>query len=208
MRRGRAAAALVLATAVSISVTGCGFSIPPLSGTTSDHTTQGTPVSDTDSTLDPAGIQQILDSGTARFDLTGGALRKADVGLAVDAIVPDISSPRPLELTITGSGGQLRARTDRLRFLSTATTAEIPTIYYFLTAADPDALFALLRDGVGSYGFDPESVEAWIAAQQADPQGTSSYALQPGEALGFRVTYDVRYDGGASAQVVIVSVTA
>jgi hypothetical protein len=204
MIRGRRVATLVLAGGLILGIAGCGYSIPPLS----DDTPQGESVTSTGSTLDSAGIQQILDTGAARFDLSNGPLRKADVGVAADAVVPDVSASAPVDLTIIGSTGELSARTERIRFLTTAGVDSIPTIYYFLTAEDPEALFALLRDSVDDYGFDGGAVEEWIAARIADPSGTSSFALQPGRSLGFDVTYDLRYDGSSRAQVVIVSVTA
>lgn len=43
---------------------------------------------------------------------------------------------------------------------------------------------------------------------EEDPGYKDNHALAPGNALGFEVVHDLRYDGSSDTQVIIVSVPA
>lgn len=185
---------------------GCSISIENPATPTQENSMQTTEFS----RLDEAGIADIKASGSLRLDFSSGAIAKSDVGLAVDSYAPDLKAPDGgnFDLEITGPAGVLSAKTDRVRFTTTDTSPEIDLIYYFLTAKSLADYVKVLRDGVRDYGLDAEATERWISGAEADPNKKSSYSLGDGNALGFNVGYDLRYDGGKDTQVVIVTISA
>lgn len=162
------------------------------------------------SRLDEAGIAEIKASGSLRLDFRGGHIPKSDVGLPASAYGPDVIAKKgeKFRLAITGSAGTLQAETDHVRFGTTDTSPDIDLIYYFLTANNLEDYVQLLRDGVRDYGLDAEVIERWISDAEAHPDKKSSYSVGDGNALGFKVGYDLRYDGSKETKVVIVTVSA
>lgn len=162
------------------------------------------------SMLDAEGIARIMEKNSVRLDFRTGAVVKSDVGLPDSSTAPDLAAPagEKFQLGIEGTEGTLEAETDRIRFTTTDTMPTMDIVYYFLTADDKESYFQLLRAGVQDYGFDAEAVDRWIESINANPGSKDSYALAPGNKLGFDVVYDLRYDGGKDTQVIIVEVSA
>lgn len=198
--------AALTAVVLAGGLASCSISVDNPATTTQESSMQTTEFS----RLDEAGIAAIKASGSLRLDLRSGAIAKADVGLAPDSYAPDLKAPDggSFDLAITGPGGVLNATTDRVRFTTTDTSPDIELIYYFLTTDSLEEYVQVLRDGVHDYGLDAEATERWISGVEADPGKKSSYSLGDGSALGFKVGYDLRYDGSQETQVVIVTVSA
>lgn len=162
------------------------------------------------SILDDSGLQRVKQNGSARFDFREGAIAKPDVGLPDSAYAPDLVAPdgTKFQLQLEGVTGVREAETDRIRFNTTDTIPTMDIVYYFLTAGSFEDLSRLLSEGVEKYGIDADAVERWIDTVETNPGIKDSYALAPGNALGFDVVYDRRYDGSKDAQVAIVPVSA
>jgi len=202
---GRRAAAVAVLLAGALSVAGCGYNIPPL--VPSDPPAQGALGPSELSTLDPDGVERIIASGQARFDLSDGEIPKSAVGLAASDYAPDVNAHGKLiDLEIVGPTGTLEASTDYIRFFTTDASPSIPTITYFLAADDSEDYFQLLRDGSDAYGIDGSDVEAWIESMATDSDGISRYSFQPGNRLGMNVNYELRYDRSSPPQVILVEV--
>jgi len=162
------------------------------------------------STLDPAGVAQIKASRSARLDMRSGTLEKTAVKVgATETFGPEINTvgEGKIDLTIVGPSGEVRAKTDRIRFLSGEPRTDFREITYFLTAESKEELYGLIRDGVLRYGIDQESAESWISSTERSPGGKSGFSITTGYATGFGVNYDLRYDGSKEVQVIIVHVT-
>lgn len=204
-RLRRAAASIAVVAAIA-SLTACGVRIPPIDQ--NPDSDKGSPVTGTDlSTLDPDGIARILDSKTARFDMSGGTIDKSVLGLPADEYAPDVQSRDGLiSLEIVGPQGSVTASTDRIRFFTTDAQPDVDRITYFLVAESTDAFFELLRDGSDAYGLDRASVDDWIDSVGTDSDGVSDFSFAPGTTVGLNVNYDVRYDESAAVQVAIVDV--
>lgn len=197
------------AAALGMGLAGCGFTFRKTSGP--PHFTPEELVDNAEfSTLDELGIARAKASKSLRLDFRDGSIAKSDVGLPDSAHAPDVVAAKgeKFHLTVTGSAGTLEAETDHARFGTTDTSPELDTVYYFLTATNLQDYVQLLRGGVREYGLDAEVTERWIAGAEADSGGKSSYSLGEGNALGFNVGYDLRYDGSKGTQVVIVTVSA
>jgi predicted small lipoprotein YifL len=190
------------------SLTACGIRIPPIDQNPDPDSDKGTPVTGTDlSTLDADGIARILDSKTARFDMSDGTIDKSVLGLPADEYAPDVQSRDGLiSLEIVGPQGSVTASTDRIRFFTTDAQPDVDRITYFLVAESTDEFFELLRDGSDAYGLDRASVDDWIDAVATDSDGVSDFSFDPGTTVGLNVNYDVRYDESAAVQVAIVDV--
>jgi hypothetical protein len=202
-RRTVGTAGLIVAATLALSA--CGFTVsgPDRLTCGEDVAAVGSPLS----TIDPEGIACIRELHEARFDMSHGAIDKAILGLPVDEQAPDVSSDDgPMDLEILGPEGTLVASTDRIRFSTTNTQADVDRITYFLVADTPDEFFDMVRNGCDAYGIDRASVEDWIDAVSSDSDAVSDYSFQPGTLLGMNVNYDLRYDANASKQVVIVDV--
>lgn len=196
------------AVVLGMGLNGCGFTIRETSGP--PHFTPEELADDAEfSTLDDLGIARAQASKSLRFDFSRGAIAKSDVGLPDSAYGPDVIAKKgeKFRLAITGSAGTLEAETDHVRFGTTDTSPDIDLIYYFLTASNLEDYVQLLRDGVRDYGLDAEVTERWISGAEADPGNESSYSVGDGDALGFKVGYDLRYDGSKKTQVIIVTVS-
>lgn len=197
------------AVVFGMGLAGCGFTFRKTSGPP-----QFSPEELVDdgefSTLDDIGVARAKASKSLRLDFSRGAMAKSDVGLPDSAYGPDVIAKKgeKFRLAITGSAGTLQAETDHVRFGTTDTSPDIDRIYYFLTTDNLDSYIQLLRDAVTDYGLDAEVTERWISGAEADSGGKSSYSLGEGNALGFNVGYDLRYDGSKGTQVVIVTVSA
>lgn len=162
------------------------------------------------STLDPAGVQQIEASRTARLDMRSGTLQKTAVKVdAAETFGPEINTTGQgtIDLTVVAPAGEITAKTDRIRFLSGETRTDFKEVTYFLTAESREELYGLIRDGVGRYGIDKESAEGWISSTEKDPSGKSGFSITTGYATGLGVNYDLRYDGSKDTQVIIVHVS-
>lgn len=160
------------------------------------------------STLDPAGIEQILASKVARLDMGSGTLDKAEVRVADDSAGPEIDAgdTGTIALTIAAPEGEILADTDRIRFNTSQERGDFSEVTYFLTADSPEAYFDLIREGVTRYGIDQDSAESWIASTEADLGGSDDFAITAGTSIGLEVSYDLRYDGSKDTQVIIVHV--
>ena len=189
--------------AVPLLLTGC---VVPYGG--ADAATTATAAADGYDRLDAAGIKQIKASKVARLNMTSGRLTKESVGLedgtsqAPDVLIRD----GVMELEIDAPGGTISATTDRLRLNGMNSRADFSEVTYFLTASSLEDFTELIRAGVDSYGIGGGSAERWIDSMSKQPEGTSDFALGPGEAVGLGVTYDLRYDGAKDVQVIIVHV--
>ena len=199
-----AGAGLLIVAAVSLA--GCGITIPPLDSTPGPDPAAPLGWSEL-STLDPDGVNRILASQQARFDMSEGEIQKGTVGLGDADYGPDVNADGELiDLEIIGPAGTLTARTDYIRFFTADDAPTISRITYFLAADEPEDFFQLLRDGSDAYGIDSGDVESWISSIQSDSDGVSRFSFQPGTLLGMNVNYDVRYDAASPPQVVIVEV--
>ncbi|MDJ0321077.1 hypothetical protein [Pseudarthrobacter sp. PS3-L1] len=205
--RLRQPAALALAALLaSLALTGCQSERP----TPPEPASQGSSTVNTSefSTLDAAGVDQILATSTATLDMSSGALAKADVGVAEESYGPEINARNAgkIDLTIKGPDGVITGDTGRIRFNTTDARPDFSEVTYFLTATSPEEYFALIRDGVNRYGIDSDSAERWITATEADLTSKDEFAITPGTATGLEVSYDLRYDGSQETQVIIVHV--
>ncbi|MEE2523705.1 hypothetical protein V1639_13805 [Pseudarthrobacter sp. J75] len=197
-------AVVIAALAALLGTSACGSP-----ETSPETTSQGSSMSTSEySTLDAAGVDSIRQNLEAKLDMTSGKLVKSQVGLTGESFGPEINTQDTglISLTIDGPDGRLQAETDRIRFNTTAAREDFSVVTYFLTATSAEDYFALIRDGVKQYGIDADDAERWIASTEADPAKETSYSLTPGTDIGLEVNYDLRYDGGADTQVIIVNV--
>lgn len=196
------------AVVLGLGLMGCGFTVRKTSGP--PQFTPGELVDDGEfSTLDDLGIARAKASKSLRLDFRRGSIAKSDVGLPDSAYGPDVvaSEGEKFRLSITGSAGTLEAETGHVRFGTTETSPDIDLIYYFLTAKNLEDYVQLLRAGVRDYGLDAETTERWISGAESGPGKKSSYSVGNGNALGFSVGYDLRFDGSKKTQVIIVTVS-
>lgn len=201
---------LVAATAVlGAALASCGFSVRKASGPPGFTPEELVDTAEF-STLNELGIARAKASKSLRLDFRAGSIAKSGVGLADSAYGPDVvaNESEKFQLTILGAAGTLKAQTDHVRFGTTDTSPALETVYYFLTSETLDEYVKLLRDAVDNYGLEMGPVERWIANVQEDPGKKSSYSVGAGNALGFDVEYDLRYDGSKKKQVIIVGVSA
>lgn len=199
-----AGAAVVLGSALG----GCGFTVRRTSGPPSFPAEELVDNGEF-STLDELGIARAKASKSLRLDFREGTIAKSDVGLPDSSHGPDVvaAEGEKFQLTIRGTEGTLEAETDHVRFFTTDTSPVLTVITYFLTAETLDEYVQLLRDAVQEYGLDSDAVERWVEGMRGNPGDKSSYAIGVGDAKGFDVGYDLRYDGGKDKQVIIVSVS-
>lgn len=204
-RRAALAGAAVLLGAV---LGGCGVSIRKTSGPPSFSPEE---LADTAefSTLDELGVARAKASNSLRFDFRTGSLPKADVGLPDSAYAPAVvaNDGEEFRLSIKGSAGTLEAETDHVRFVTTDSIPMLTIITYFLTTESYEDYVKMIRDAVVNYGMDPGPANRWIEMTSRDRSRDSSYVVGDGNALGFYVTYDLRYDGSKKVQVIIVTVS-
>ncbi|WP_285787645.1 hypothetical protein [Micromonospora sp. NBRC 101691] len=194
---------MALAAAACIALAACQFSRPAEPAQPSR-----TASASEFSTLDAAGVERIRSELRARLDLSSGKLTKAAVGLTDSSYGPEINTRREgkIALSIAAPEGTIEARTDRIRFNTTAARPDFSEVTYFLTASSAEEFFALIRDGVRQYGIDSDSAEGWISSASADPGMRSDFSITSGTSTGLEVNYDLRFDGGKGTQVIIVHV--
>jgi len=170
---------------------------------------EGDSVESTDpgfSQLTGVGMAEIADTERIGFDLSDGRLLRSDVGLANDAFIPDVHPGPMLDLTLVGSKGTLRARTDYVRFGAPENHPEIDVIFYFLVTDTPEGFFAILREAVELHGFDSKRVEEEIDYVSADLTREYEFVVDEGYKLGFGVSYEATYRGPGHVNVVTVTV--
>jgi len=180
-----------------------------VNGTTTEPTSQASTLSSSEfSTLDAAGVDQILDTKTARLDMRSGSLKKATVRVTEASYGPEINTrgSGKIALTIAAPNGEIAGETDRMRFNTTGKRSDFSEVTYFLTADSADEYFSLIRDGVQRYGISSDSAERWISSTEKNPAKTSDFSITSGTAVGLEVNYDLRYDGAKDTQVIIVHV--
>jgi hypothetical protein len=184
VRRGVAAAVLVL-VAVGCSVE-----------TGSDPQTESpTPMSN--SQLDRAGVEQIEQSGRARFDLRDLELTPADVGLRPDRLGPIVGGPggEPIQLTLVGPDGEdtVTTATFAASFSTTGTPAsKITWFESYDTEADA---YDALESAVERWGLRREAIANWrdILAGGGEQERTLPLGVSP---TGFVTEVTVRGEEG------------
>ena len=184
-------------------LTGCGVAVPgPASTGSPSHSATAF------SHLDPAGIDDIKKSKSARLDMSSGKLTKESVGLEDGSSqAPDVLIKEgTMELTIQAPSGLISAKTDRLRLNGMNNGPDFREVTFFLTAKSFEDFTTLIRDGVARYGIPGESAEGWIESMSQRTDEESDFSLSAGTATGLRVQYDLRYDGAKGVQVIIVHV--
>jgi hypothetical protein len=199
--------------ALVFTLSGCGAVQALTTGSSTPHcdtrTKQGTTMNDAKtSRLDEAGLKRLYETCQVTFDLTRNELLKEDLGIPATASgVPDIATDGLMTLTLQGSQGTLKARTNYITFFAPEQEKGVDEIDYFLTADTPEEFVTIIRDGVEAYGFDKTSAEYQIKAMKDRPNDGFKIALDPGYKLGFEVIYDLRYRGPGHVNTVIVLVT-
>lgn len=116
-----------------------------------------------DSRLDSDGIEQIEETGAARFDLRDRELTRDEVGLAPGRLGPIVGRPGgdPVELTLVGPDGEETVTTSTFgaTFLSTRDTATNLTWFEsYDTEADA---FEALHAAVERWGLRQEAIASW-----------------------------------------------
>ena len=187
----------------SLTLTGCAAASPATTPTAPSTSSAGTY-----SRLDPAGIEHIKKSKSARFDMSSGKLSKESVGLEDGTSqAPDVLIKEgPMELNIETPTALISAKTDRLRLNGMNKGPDFREVTYFLKAESFEDFTALIRDGVDRYGIPGESAEGWIESMSGRQEDEGDFSLAPGTSTGLRVSYDLRYDGSKEVQVIIVHI--
>lgn len=182
MRRPRhrvAAAGLALAVAAALGA--C---------TTSEDTDPDrrdeAPVSN--SPLDRDGVQQVEESGRARFDLRDLTLTRSDVGLPENRMGPIVGRPggREIELVLRAPEGeeQIATSTFSATFFSSADTAD--SVTWFESYDTEEEGLAALDDAVERWGLPREAVANW--RQTLARGGEQEVSLTPGVSRSGLVT--------------------
>ncbi|GAB3994031.1 hypothetical protein [Nocardioides marmoraquaticus] len=150
IRRHVAAALVVLAT------TGCSVSVGSDSETESPR-----PMSN--SQLDRAGVDQILESGRARFDLKDLELTPEEVGVRPDRMGPLVGRPggTPIELTLVGPEGEDTVTTSTFSATFSTTGTPARTITWFESYDTEADAFDALDAAVEQWGLRREAITNW-----------------------------------------------
>ncbi|VXC65725.1 conserved exported hypothetical protein [Arthrobacter sp. 9V] len=187
----------------SLMLAGCAAASPATTPTAPSTSSAGTY-----SRLDPAGIEHIKKTKSARFDMSSGKLSKESVGLEDGTSqAPDVLIKEGLmELNIETPTALISAKTDRLRLNGMNKGPDFREVTYFLKAESFEDFTALIRDGVDRYGIPGESAEGWIESMSSRQEDEGDFSLAPGTSTGLRVSYDLRYDGSKEVQVIIVHI--
>lgn len=145
----------VAAVAVVITTAGCSVSVNP------DETESPRPMSN--SQLDRAGVDQILESGRARFDLKDLELTPQDVGVRPDRMGPLVGRPggTPIELTLVGPDGEDTVTTSTFRPSFSTTGAPASKITWFESYDTEADAFDALDAAVERWGLRREAIANW-----------------------------------------------
>ncbi|KQT92082.1 hypothetical protein ASG49_08930 [Marmoricola sp. Leaf446] len=190
-RRRVVAAGLVLAVAVAAALGGCSTSEDPDPDRRDEATVSNSP-------LDREGVQQIEESGSARFDLRDLTLTRSDVGLPENRMGPIVGRPggREIDLVLRAPEGEERVATSTFSatFFSSADTADAVT-WFESYDTEADGL-AALDEAVERWGLPREAVATWREALTGD--GEQEVSLTPGVSpSGFVTQVTARGEKGA-----------
>lgn len=132
------------------------------------------------SPLDREGVQQIEDSGSARFDLRDRKLTRADVRLPEDRMGPIVGRPggREIDLVLEMPEGKETVATSTFSatFFSSADAAD--SVTWFESYDTEAAGLAALDDAVERWGLPREAVATWREAVASG--GEQEVSLTPG----------------------------
>lgn len=187
LRHRAATAGLVLAVAAALGA--C---------TTSEDTPDRRDEADvSNSPLDRDGVQQIEESGSARFDLQDLRLTRSDVGLPDNRMGPIVGRPggREIDLVLRAPEGeeQVATSTFSATFFSSADSAD--SVTWFESYDTEEEGLAALDDAVERWGLPRRAVATWREALASG--GEQEVSLTPGvSASGFVTQVTVRGEQG------------
>ncbi|MCP9619919.1 hypothetical protein FOH10_07435 [Nocardia otitidiscaviarum] len=133
--------------------------------------------------LTPAGIEQIKQTGHARFDLRNRELTKAAAGMEGQIMGPIIGGPdQPMiTLELLGPNRTETIEANTIGFVSSGPAEEpYQEIVFFRPLDTPEQANGELREGITRWGFNAENVRLW----EENTSGKSDYQQVVSMGLG------------------------
>lgn len=151
------------------------------------------------SRLDDAGVQEIVDSRIAKFDLRSGTETLSAVGLEGRRLGPAIGGPSDPEmlLVLDGPNGREIVETRTIMIGVSALEQTLYEIVYWRSAESLDAAIAEVRDGIQRWGYSPQQVDLWIDSVEKHRNDSEKSLVSSGVSpTGLVTSVEVSYEAG------------
>lgn len=151
------------------------------------------------SRLDDAGVQEIVDSQIAKFDLRSGTETLPAVGLQGSKTGPAIGGANKPDILLVLDGPQGREITDTRTILISVSprTNTLDEIVYWRSAKDLDGAIAEVRDGITRWGYSRERVDRWVDRTEVHRNDSEKSVVSSGVSpTGLVTSVEVSYKEG------------